>query len=100
MIESVSMNAVSLLSGLNLENMNRNNKLSVFDCITKLYPIIVYYFRYEADLATGRERQLTTGKRAERTKDDFRCSICRSATGQASCLIFARRRQLMFPFCC
>ena len=34
---------------------------------------------YEADLATGREHQLTTGKRAERTKHDFRCSICRSA---------------------
>ena len=46
MIESVSMNGVSVLSGLNLENMNRNNELSVFDCITKLYPIIVYYFRY------------------------------------------------------
>ena len=26
-----------------------------------------------ADLATERERQLTTGKRAERTKRDFRC---------------------------
>ena len=53
-----------------------------------------------ADLATGRERHLTTGKRAERTKHDFRCSICRSAIGQASCLICARRRQLTFPFCC
>ena len=42
---------------------------------------------YKADLATGRERQLTMGKRAERTKHDFRCSICRSAIGQASCLI-------------
>ena len=38
-------------------------------------------------LATGRERQLTTGKRAERTKHDVRCSIIRSAIGQASCLI-------------
>ena len=46
---------------------------------------------YQADLATGRERQLTKGKRAERTKHDFRCSICRSAIGQASCLICARR---------
>ena len=26
----------------------------------------------EADLATGRKRQLTTGKRAERTKHEFR----------------------------
>ena len=51
-------------------------------------------------LATGRERQLTTGKRAERTKRDVRCSICRSAIGQASCLICTRRRQLTFPFCC
>ena len=44
--------------------------------------------------------QLTTGKRAERIKHDFRCSICRSAIGQASCLICTRRRQLTFPFCC
>ena len=35
------------------------------------------------DLATGRERQLTTGKSAERTEHDLRCPICRSATGQA-----------------
>ena len=28
-----------------------------------------------ADLATERERQLTTGKRAERTKRDFRCQF-------------------------
>ena len=43
---------------------------------------------------------LTTGKCAERTKHDFRCPICRSTIGQASCLIYARRRQLTFPFCC
>ena len=55
---------------------------------------------YKADLATERERHLTTGKRAERTKLDFRCPICRSAIGQASCLICARRCQLTFPFCC
>ena len=36
---------------------------------------------WQADLATGRERQLTTGKRAERTKHDFRRPICRSAIG-------------------
>ena len=35
-------------------------------------------------LATGRERQLTTGKRAERTKHHFRCPVCRSAIGQAT----------------
>ena len=52
------------------------------------------------DLAKERERHLTTGKRAERTKLDFRCPICRSAIGQASCLICARRRQLTFPLCC
>ena len=51
-----------------------------------------------ADLAT--ERHLTTGKRAERTKLDFRCPICRSASGQASCLICACSSQLAFPFCC
>ena len=55
---------------------------------------------YQADLATERERYLTTGKRAERTKLYFRFLICRSANGQASCLICARRRQLTFPFCC
>ena len=44
--------------------------------------------------ATERERQLTAGKRAERTKRDFRCPICRSAIGQAT-----HRRQLLFPFC-
>ena len=43
------------------------------------------------DLATGQERQLTTGKRAERTKHDFRTPICRSAIGQA---------KLTFLFCC
>ena len=31
-----------------------------------------------ADLATERERYLTTGKRAEKTKHDFRCPICPS----------------------
>ena len=41
-----------------------------------------------------------TKKRAERTKHDFWCSICRSAIGQDSCLICARRRQLTLPFCC
>ena len=66
-------------------------------CITlRLNPISANL----ADLATGQERQLTKGKRAERTKHDFRCPICRSAIGQASCLICARRRQLTFPFCC
>ena len=30
---------------------------------------------YQADLATERERHLTTGKRAERTKFDFRCAF-------------------------
>ena len=47
-----------------------------------------------------RERHLTTGKRAERTKLDFRCPICCTAIGQPSCLICARRRQLTFPFFC
>ena len=51
-------------------------------------------------LATERERHSTTGKRVERTKLDFRCPICRSAIGQASCLICVSRSQLKFPFCC
>ena len=45
------------------------------------------------------EHQLTMGKRAERTKRNFRCAISCSAIGQASCLICARRRPLTFPFC-
>ena len=64
----------------------------------------VLSFKYDlAGLATERERHLTTGKRAERTKLDFRHPICRSAIGQAkqaSCLICARSRQQTFPFCC
>ena len=56
--------------------------------------------RERADLATERERQLTTGKRAVRTERDFRCLICRTAIGQAISLIFARRRHLMLPLCC
>ena len=48
--------------------------------------------------ATEWECQVTTGKRAERTKRDFRCSICRSAIGKASCSICTHRRQLLFPF--
>ena len=43
---------------------------------------------------------MTTGKHSERTKLDFRCSIYRSAIGQASCLICASSRQLALPFCC
>ena len=51
-------------------------------------------------IATERKRHLTTGNHAERTERDFRCPICRSTTGQSSCLICERRRQLTFPFCC
>ena len=51
---------------------------------------------YWADLATERERHLTTGKRAERTKLDFRCPICHYAFCKASCLNSTRRRQLTF----
>ena len=57
---------------------------------------LIFGILQSADLATGRERQLTTGKRAERAKHDFRFQICRSA--QASCLICARCRQLTFTF--
>ena len=54
---------------------------------------------YQIDfLATERERHLTTGTRAERTKRDFWCPICRSAISQASCLTCARTRQLTSPF--
>ena len=63
-------------------------------------PQFVSEQRRQADLATERERHLTTGKRAERTKLDFRSPIGHSAIGQASCLICARCRQPTFPFCC
>ena len=53
-----------------------------------------------SSLREEQERQLTTGKRVERTELDFRCPVYRFAIGQASCLICARRRQLTFPFCC
>ena len=45
---------------------------------------------YQADLATERERHLTTVKRVERTNLDFRCPICHTAIGQASYLVCAR----------
>ena len=53
---------------------------------------------YWIDLATERLRQLSTGKGAERTKRDFRCSICRSAIGQDDVLICARRRHCRVIF--
>ena len=56
-------------------------------CITlRLNPISANL----ADLAKGQERQLTKGKRAERTKHDFRCSICRFAIDQSSQLFNLR----------
>ena len=64
------------------------------NCITlQLNPISANL----ADLATGQERQLTKGKRAERTKHDFRCPICRSPIGQASCLICAAASSIDVP---
>ena len=73
-------------------------------CLTVLKLLYLgEYSEVKADLATERERHaechLTTGNRAEGTKLDFRYPICRSAIGQASCLICSRRRQLTFPFC-
>ena len=44
---------------------------------------------YWADLATERERHLTTGKRAERTNLDVPRPLCHSASGQASYLVCA-----------
>ena len=78
------------------ENHNCNYSFQSFSSLS----IDASFCLYQADLATGWERQLTTGKCAERTKHDFWCPICRSAIGQAGCLICARRRQLTFPFCC
>ena len=54
-----------------------------------------YFVNTRADLATERERHWTTGKPADRAKLDF---WCRCAISQASCLIYACRRQLTFPF--
>ena len=57
------------------------------NCITlRLNPISANL----ADLATGQERQLTKGKRAERTKHDFRCPIYRSVIDQSSQLFNLR----------
>ena len=42
---------------------------------------------------------MTTGRRAKKTKRDFRCPICRSFIGQGSCLICAPRSPLTFPHC-
>ena len=50
-----------------------------------------------ADLATERERYLTTGKRAKRTKLDFRCPICRSAIGQAKTSLSDARQPEVRP---
>ena len=57
--------------------------------------LLRYYF-----LGRRSEYHLATGERSERTELDFRAPICRSAIGQASCLICARSRTLTFPFCC
>ena len=53
--------------------------------------------RYYADLETERERYLTTGKRAKRTKLDFRCPICRSAIGQAKTSLSDARQPEVRP---
>ena len=44
-----------------------------------------------------RERYLTTGKRAKRTKLDFRCPICRSAIGQAKTSLSDARQPEVRP---
>ena len=74
------------------------NDLCALFCLLPLWPArsvlhLLYQWRSRCDLATERERQLTTGERAERTKRDFRCPVCYSAIGRASC-------QFTFPFCC
>ena len=68
--------------------------LSINPSFAYLSPVVSRFPISLVDLATERERQLTTGKRTERTAGDFRSPICRSATGQTSCLICARLRQL------
>ena len=50
-----------------------------------------------ADLATERERHLTTRKRAKRTKFDFRCPICCSAIGQAKTSLSDARQAEVRP---
>ena len=89
---TVGCKHVLLVTGKNvaLHNLSLINFEKTCHCIIS----------YQANLATGRECQLVTGKRTERTKHDFWCSICCSAVGQASCLIYVCRHQLTFPFCC
>ena len=50
--------------------------------VTKATPISSHV-KDENSRLIERERHLTTGKRAERTKLDFRFPICHSANGQA-----------------
>ena len=50
-----------------------------------------------ADLETERERHLTTGKCAKRTKLDFRCPICRTAIGQAKTSLSDARQPELRP---
>ena len=76
------------------------SRLSHKVCRLLSSPVLLRKCTKLADLATERERHLTTGKRSERTKLNFRYPICRSAIGQFSCLICARSRQQTFPFCC
>ena len=49
--------------------------------------------------SNGTGTSFDDGKARGRTKLDFRCPICCSAIGQASCLICERRLQLTFLFC-
>ena len=65
--------------------------------------VVVVLRRQQADLATERERHLTTGKRAKGLNSTSGAQFAAEPLvklGQASCLICARRLQLTFPFCC
>ena len=62
-----------IFTGLILRSLENLFGLNVFRLVS--FNMRVESSFYKADLATGRERQLTTGKRAERTKHGFRCSF-------------------------
>ena len=70
---------------------SENSRKATLNNIIQVLKSVVNTVSKYANLATELERQLTKGKRAERTKHNFRSPICRSAIGQASCLICARR---------
>ena len=81
-----------------VNNNTKFNSTSAFNtvlCPLRKTPFISFhlpdmYTVYYSDLATERERQLRTGRRAENAELDFRCPICRPTIGQGLFFLFER----------